>query len=289
MSVRVGIQLYSVRTSMGKDPHRTLERLAELGFTHLEGANHHADTDDGIGFGMPARDLRGILDRLGMDIVGCHINPLNLDRLPHILDYHEELGNTRVGCDIEFFPYADMDYVIRRADFFNDIGELCRARGMRFYYHNHYQEFQVLDGQTVYDLIMEHTDPGLVFVEMDTYWMARGGQDPVTLMKKYRDRLILLHQKDFPLDAPQPLVMFEGIVDRNAPITMETFLETKDPRCFTEIGTGTMSIQEIIDTARDCPNFEYLLLEQDHSQLDELASVEHSRTAFDRYTGVSWD
>jgi sugar phosphate isomerase/epimerase len=288
VSVRVGIQLYSVRTSMSRDPHRTLERLAALGFTHLEGANHHAETDDGIGFGVPAGDLRATLDRHGMDIVGCHINPLNPGRLPEILDYHEELGNTQVGCDIEFYPYADMDYILRRAEFFNEIGELCRARGMRFYYHNHYQEFQVVEDRTVYDLIMEHTDPGLVFLEMDTYWMARGGQDPVTLMKRYADRLILLHQKDFPRDAPQPLVMFEGIVDRNAPITMETFLATKDPRCFTEIGTGIMAIQEIIDTALDCPNFDYLLLEQDHSQLDELASVERSRTAFDRYTGISW-
>jgi sugar phosphate isomerase/epimerase len=289
VAVRVGIQLYSVRQSMGRDPFRTLERLTGLGFRNIEAANHNADADDGIGFGVPARDLRAMLDRLGMDIVGCHINPLSLDRVPRILDYHRELGNTQVGCDIEFFPYGDVDYILRRAELFNDIGELCRERGMRFYYHNHYQEFQFVDGRTVYDLIMENTDPDLVFVEMDTYWMARGGQDPVAMMKKYSDRLILLHQKDFPASAPQPLVMFDGIVDRNAPITMETFLETKEPLCFTEIGTGVMSIQAIIDTANECPNFEYLLLEQDHSQLDELASVERSRTEFDRYAGISWD
>ena len=289
MSVRVGIQLYSVRQSMARDPYRTLERLAELGYRNFEGANHNARTDDGIGFGVPAKELRATLDRIGMQVVGCHINPLDPQRLPTVLDYHRELGNTQIGCDIEFYPYGDLDYVLRRAEFFNHVGELCRERGMRFYYHNHYQEFQLVDGRAVYDLVMANTDPELVFVEMDTYWMMRGGQDPVAMIEKYRDRLVLLHQKDFPRDAPQPAVMFDGPVDRDAPITIDSFLETKDPLCFTEIGTGVMPIQDIIDAAGRCPNFEYLLLEQDHTQLDELDSVKRSRGEFDRYTGISWD
>lgn len=288
MSVRVGIQLYSVREAMRRDAFGTLERLAELGFHAIEAANHHADSDDGVGFGIDAHSLRDTLERLDIRIVGCHLNPLRLERLPDILDYHRDLGNTRVGCDIEFYPYDDADYIRRRADFFNRVGDLCRQRGMRFYYHNHYQEFQRINGRTVYELIMENTDPELVFIEMDTYWMARGGQDPVEMMRRYADRLILIHQKDFPRGAPQPLVMFDGVVDPNAEITMETFLDTKEPACFTEIGTGILPIPEIIDAAKDCPHLEYLLLEQDHSSTDELTSVATSRAALESYSGLTF-
>lgn len=289
MSLSVGIQLYSVRESMQRDAYGTLERLAGLGFHAIEAANHHADTDDGVGFGISADSLRGTLDRHRLRVVGCHINPLQLDRLPYILDYHRELGNTQVGCDIEFYPYDDLDYVLRRADFFNRVGDLCRQWGMRFYYHNHYQEFQRINGKTVYELIMENTEPELVFVEMDTYWMARGGQDPAEMMRRYSDRLILIHQKDFPHNAPQPLVMFDGVIDPNAEITMQTFLDTKSPECFTEIGTGTLPIRDIIDAAGDCPNLEYLLLEQDHSSTDELTSVARSRAALEEYPGLTFD
>lgn len=287
MSVRVGVQLYSVREALRQDPFGTLERVAALGFHAVEAANHHADTDDGVGFGVDAKSLKNSLDQLGISIVGCHLSPLRLDRLPIVLDYHLELGNTQIGCDIEFFPYDDPDYILRRAEFINQVGALCRERGMRFYYHNHYQEFQRINGQTVYEVIMENTDPELVFVEMDTYWMARGGQDPIAMMRKYADRLILLHQKDFPANANQPLVMYDGVVDPEANIDLQKFLDTKDPECFTEIGSGVLPIQEIINAAGECPHLEYLLVEQDHSQTDELTSLATSRAALERYSGLT--
>ena len=94
---------------------------------------------------------------------------------------------------------------------------------MRFYYHNHYQEFQKFGDNYVYDIIMENTDPSLVFIEIDTYWVTRAGLDPIAVMEKYRDRLVLLHQKDFPNDAPQRLVMFDGVINPQANINMDVF------------------------------------------------------------------
>ena len=214
MGLKVGIQLYSVRNALSADPYGTLAKVAEAGFKYVEAANHNANEDDGVGFGVPAKAMKESLDRLGMKIVGCHINPLNPDRLPAVLDYHAELGNRQIGCDIEFFPYGDIDFVKRRCELFNRVGELCRERGMRYYYHNHFQEFQRFGDKTVYEIIMENTDPELVFAEMDTFWITRGGADPVELIERYRDRLLLLHQKDFPADAPQPICMFDAGVDR---------------------------------------------------------------------------
>ena len=289
MSVRVGLQLYSVRNALSRDPWGTLERLAEVGFTHLEAANHNARTDPGVGFGVDAAELRSRLADLGLSIVGCHINPLDVDILPRALDYQAALGNTRFGCGIEFYPYGDRDYVLRRAEVFNNVGALARERGMQFYYHNHFQEFQRVEDDYVYDLILDNTDPDLVKLEMDTYWMYRGGQDPIAWMEKCADRVVLLHQKDFPADAPQPLNMFDGVVSPTENIDMALFMERKDERCFTEIGTGVLPILDILDAAGKLPNLDYLILEQDHTALDEIESVRTSRQAFaTTFTGISW-
>lgn len=289
MSVRVGLQLYSARDSLARDPWGTLARLAEAGFTHLEAANHRALTDPGVGFGVAAPELRSRLADLGLSIVGCHVNPLEPDILPRALDYQAELGNTQFGCDIEFFPYGDRDYVLRRAERFNRVGALARERGMRFYYHNHFQEFQRVGDDYVYDLILEQTDPDLVLLEIDTYWMHRAGQDPVAWMERCADRVILLHQKDFPADAPQPLNLFEGVVSPTETIDMAVFEERKDERCFVEIGTGVLPIQRILDAAGALPNLDYLILEQDHTAMDEIESVRTSREAFaSSFTGISW-
>lgn len=289
MTVRVGLQLFSVRESLARDPWGTLAQLAAAGFTRLEAANHNARNDPGVGFGVAANELRSQLSDLGLSIVGCHINPLELDILPRALDYQAELGNNQVGCDIEFYPYGDRDFVLRRAEIFNEVGELARQRGMRFYYHNHFQEFQRFGDDYVYDILLDNTDPELVKLEMDTYWMYRGGQDPIEWMRKCADRVILSHQKDFPANAPQPLNLYEGVVSPTEDIDMAVFEQRKDKRSFTEIGTGVLPIQDIVDTVATLPNFDFMFLEQDHTAMDEVESVRTSHEAFDsKFTGVTW-
>ena len=290
MNIRIGLQLYSVRQSLAADPWGTLEAIAAAGYTTIEAANHDAMNDPGVGFGVSASEFRTRLDELGLSIAGCHINPLDIGILPRAFAYQAELGNTDFGCDIEFFPSNDRDYILRRAETFNQIGALAKSHGMRFYYHNHFQEFQRCGDQYVYEMIMEHTDPELVKIEMDTYWMYRGGQDPLMWMERYADRVILLHQKDFPIESPQPLNLFDGVFSPTEDIDIDNFVERKDPRCFTEIGTGVLPIQDIIDAAAALPHLDYLILEQDHTALPELESIRVSATAFrDKFTGISWN
>lgn len=288
MAIPVGLQLYSVRNALKQDPWGTLEAVAKVGFTHLEAANHNALTDPGVGFGVGARELREQLAALGLGIVGCHISPLRMDILPDVLDYQAELGNTQIGCDIEFFPYNDRDYVLRRCEAFNEVGRLAHERGMRVYYHNHFQEFQKFGDDYVYDIILANTDPDLVFFELDTYWMYRGGQDPIAWMQRFPERIILLHQKDFPASAAQPLNLFDGVISLTENIDMELFRDRKDPLAFTEIGTGILPIQDIINAAETLPNLEYLILEQDHTTLPEIESIQRSMEAFtSRFTCIA--
>lgn len=289
MDVRIGLQLYSVRQSLAEDPWGTLAAVAGAGFTRLEAANHRARQDPGVGFGVEAGELRSRLGELGLSIVGCHLNPLDPEILPRALDYQAELGNTQIGCDIEFYPVGDQDFVLRRCEVDNQVGELARQRGMRFYYHNHFQEFQRIGDDYVYDLVLANTDPALVFLELDTYWMYRGGQDPVAWMSKVAERVVLLHQKDFPAEAPQPLNLFEGVVSPTENIDMAVFEERKDTRCFTEIGTGVLPIQDVVDAAARLPHLDYLFLEQDHTTLPEVESIGRSHDAFSAgFTGISW-
>lgn len=286
MTVQVGIQLYSVRNAMAEDPEATLARLSEIGFSRVEGANHEADRDPGIGFGISADRLADVLQRNGLTIVGSHINPLDVDRLGPTLDFHAGIGSPGIGCDIEFYPYGDVDYVKRRAEQFNRVGELCAERGMVFYYHNHFQEFQEFDGTPVYELILENTDPELVKIEMDTFWVYRGGHDPLEWIRRYGDRVILTHQKDFPADFVEPLNLFDGIVDPRENITFDRFIEVKNPLSFVEIGTGILPIQEIITALDGLPDFRCMLLEQDFSRNEDLESARISREAFSRLDGT---
>jgi sugar phosphate isomerase/epimerase len=288
MALKVGIQLYSVRNHMQENPYGTLRKVAELGYDYVEGANHNASVDDGFGFNAPAKQMKEVLDQNNLTLVGCHINPLDLNRLPRVLEYHQKVGNMQIGCDTEFFPLDDMDYLKRRCEEFNKIGELCRQFGMRYYYHNHYMEFQHFGDKTVFELIMENTDPNLVFIELDTYWCARGGQNPIDIINKYKDRLILLHQKDFPAISPQPLSMFDGPVNSKENITMQVFRDTKDPLCFVEIGQGILPIQDYIDAALDAPHLEYILLEQDFTKLNEMDSIKTSMSNFKKFVGIEF-
>lgn len=287
MSLKVGIQLYSVRNSLKQDPGGTLEALAEAGYRYLEAANHNAAEDPGVGFGLSAKEMKARLDDLGLSIIGSHIFPWKPESLDPVLDYHQEIGNTRIGCAMEFFPYNDLDHLRRLCDAFNRAGELCKERGMQFYYHNHYHEFQKFGGKTVYELLAEYTEADLVFLELDTYWAARAGVNPIDIIEKYQDRLILLHQKDFPEGTSDPLNLFDGIVDPERNIDFEVFAGAGNPKSFTEIGTGVLPIQDYIDAANKAPQVEYIILEQDHTRLDELESVRVSMEAFKRFSGIA--
>ena len=287
MAIPIGIQLYSVRNSLAADPEGTLNALADMGLTRLEGANHRALTEDGIGFGISADFLAEIMRDRGIEIIGCQINPLGLDRLPTILDFQQKIGNTRIGCDIEFYPYGDIEYVKRRADFFNQVGSVAAERDMEFFYHNHFQEFQRFGDKTVYELLMEYTDPDLVKFELDTYWAYRGGVSPIDLFEQYPERFVMSHQKDFPADAARPLNLFDGPLAADASIDMPLFLELEEPAEFAEVGTGILPIQDIIDAASKLPNYKYMLLEQDFASGEELDSVRTSLEAFKRYENIA--
>lgn len=290
--MKVGIQFFSVRKSMEKDPMGTMERIAEIGYKNWEICQlfGHDDMPYNYGLQLPPAEGKALVERLGVNIIGSHLSSENLldEKYMHdFYDYMEAIHCYSPGLASAFFKYGDEDDVKRRGELFNQVGRECQKRGMVFHYHNHFHEFQQFNGKYVLDLIMEYTDPELVKLELDTYWAMRGGMDPVALIHHYGDRIIMLHQKDFPKNCDIPINMFDRQFDIHGQLSAQMCAGSADPITFAEVGTGIMDIQSIIDAA-NLYGVKYITLEQDQTQLGELKSIETSMNAFHKYTGLEW-
>lgn len=286
MALKVGIQLYSVRDLMDKDPLGTIGQVADAGYRYLETANHRALEDDGVGFGVSPEELNEVLARSGSKIISAHIFPFREENYKKVVEYNQKIGNHTVVFPMEVF--RDYDDTMRKIETYEKMGKMAAEEGMQFLYHNHYQELQEFHGHKVLDLIVENTDPAHVNLELDTFWVLRGGLDPVELMKRYGTRIKMLHQKDFAKDTKTPVNMFD-VVGKDTYITREVFNQYKCNDDFVEIGYGQMDIQKIIDTALEIGSIEYIVLEQDATKLDQLESVKRSMEGFRKFEGIVWE
>ena len=286
MAMKVGIQLYSVRNRMAKDPLATIRDVEQTGYRHIEVANHAADRDAGVGFGITAKETKALLQDVGAEIFSAHIFPLNPEALKPILDFHQEIGTKYIVHPMDF--YRDREETLRKAEILNQVGEQCRSYGMQLLYHNHFHEFQHFGEKTIFELLMENTDPSLVQIELDTYWTTRGQQDPIALLEKYGKRVRLVHQKDYTKGYEAERDLLASVEANGDYVDMERFNRDVRPETFTEIGTGVMDIQAIIDAANTYCESEYIVLEQDYSCHDELESIAISMDSFKKFHGVQW-
>ena len=288
--MKVGLCLYSVKKALAEDPKGTMKKVAEMGFKSLETPCASHDSFQGapaVPFGLliPANEAKEFLDYNGIEITGNHYAPFDYPNYEEYLEYQAAFGLTWVGPSMPF--YDDYDDVMRKCELLNQQAEKARSYGLRYYFHNHYHEFQKFNGKTVEDLVYENTDPNLVDIQLDTYWAARGGADPVELIHKYKERLVSLHQKDFPADASQPLNVFDGMIEPDQHITPDLYRKYKNQDTFIEIGNGILDIQSYIDAANEA-GVNVIYLEQDLTALDELESVQISMENFKKYNGIEW-
>lgn len=267
MSFKIGLQLYTVREALEKDPAAALQKVAAAGYEYVELSSR---------LGLSASALRELLQEAGLKPLAAHISLLDLDTLEEELDYYSEAGFSTIVGGLDFFPYGVPGKLLRRCDDYNRAGALCRERGMTFCYHNHFQEFQRLCGIPMAEWMLENTDPELVTFELDAYWAARAGADPAAFMRKYLNRMQFLHLKDYPEDAPQPLNIFDGILSAYQQLSVEMLEKVQDRRCFTEIGSGVLPVQELLALAARSERLEAVIVDQDYSSLDSFDSIRRS-------------
>lgn len=191
----LGIQLYSLRDDLPKDPQKILKQLASFGYKEIESY----EGAKGMFWGMSNKDFKKYMDSLGMTIVSSHCD--------HKKDFERKAALAgEIGMKYLICPWIgrqrSLDDYKRIAEDFNKAGEICRKNGMRFAYHNHDYSFRLQNKQYPQDVLMENTDPALVDFEMDMYWVVTAGQDPAEWMKKYKWRFKLCHIKDRKKNTP---------------------------------------------------------------------------------------
>jgi len=189
----LGIQLYTLRGILPDDFEGTLARLAEIGYREVEFAGYH---------GREPAAVRAALARAGLAAPSAHVPIEALENdWPRTLEAARTIGHQWLV--VAWVPEElrpDLDGWRRVAERFNHAAAAAREAGLGFAYHNHDFEFVPLEGRVPYDVLLEETDPDLVRLELDLYWITKGGHDPLDYFQRFPGRFPLVHVKDMGED-----------------------------------------------------------------------------------------
>ena len=198
---RIGIQLYSLRDDMAKDPEGTLRKVAEIGYSTIETYGYN----NGLFFGKKPKEFAAFTNSLGMKMTSSHTGQAYTKETEgevmawwdKCIETHNQLG---VKYIIQpWLPVNDqttLDDIKMYCDYFNTVGYKTASASIAFGYHNHDFEFRKIDGQIIYDFMLNNVSKNHVFFEADVYWIMKGGYNPVDYMRDYADQIRVLHIKD---------------------------------------------------------------------------------------------
>ena len=249
----LGIQLYSVRDDMKTDPSGTLKKLSDIGYRNVE----HANYVNGKFYGYTPEDFKKVLFDLNLNMISghCGMTAVHWDDTKN--DFADTWKKTvadaaTVGQKYVISPSlneearTNMDLLKKFMMMFNKSGELCKANGIKFGYHNHDFEFTTKIGdENLYDYILKNTDPNLVAQQIDVGNMYGAGGRAIEIMKKYPGRFELMHVKD-------EIKAAKG--------------EMAEPYESTILGKGVVGTKEIVDYARAHGGTTQFIIEQESYQ-----------------------
>lgn len=195
----IGLQLYTLRDSIFKDPKGVLKQVADFGYEKLETFAY----GDGKIYGMQFSEFGDYIKGLGMKVTSGHypIDLANSDKWKKAVEDAKSIGQ-----EYMVVPYLQEDQRKTLDDYkkvcgiLNKAGEVCTENDIRFGYHNHAFEFETLEGQVPYDLMLNELDQKHVGMELDIYWVVRAGKDPHAYFEKYPGRFEQWHVKDMDKD-----------------------------------------------------------------------------------------
>lgn len=203
----VGIQLYSVRDDMQKNPVSTLQKLAKIGYKELESAR----SEKGNYYGLAPKEIKKIAQDLGMHVRSGHIH-VDADWEKSI-EQATETGQEYLISAVLPSAGQTVDHYKKSAEAFNKLGEECKKANLRFGYHNHESEFETENGQVLYDVLLNNCDPSLVVMELDLGWVVAAGHDPFDYFKRFPNRFPLWHLKDMSATEKRSVEFGKGKVD----------------------------------------------------------------------------
>jgi len=211
MKDQIGIITNTIKNELSEDYQSTLRAIAEIGYKYIEGSFVPDDSNP------PA--YSNYLKSLGLSTVATGVGMSNLENgeLNQYLKKADALQAKYLVCYYPWLTSAEnltTDEVLSTADRLNTYGKQIKEAGFRFAWHNHAKEFVEIDGEMAFDTLMENTDPEYSTVEMDWYWVVKGGQDPVVYLNKYPGRFELAHVKDMNNNRDEGITCVgNGIID----------------------------------------------------------------------------
>jgi len=218
---KVGLQLYSLRDVINKDPKGVLKSVADFDYKELETYGHK----EGKLFGMPYKEYGEYVKSLGMKTVSGHYGmDLVTGNWEQSCIEAKELGQQYVVVPwLNETYYKTIDDLKKTCATINKAAEVAKKVGIQLGYHNHAFEFKQVDGQMIYDVMLKEFDPKLVSLEMDIFWVVNANQDPIAMIEKNPGRYEQWHVKDMNKD------------DRNKNA---------------DVGTGTIDFKRIFSLAK---------------------------------------
>ncbi len=260
---KMGLQLFSIRDAMEKDPLGTLKTVASLGYEDTE--TYGFDTSKGTYYGYKAKDFKKIMDDLNLTATSGHYNfsdyfEASQDDLKRFVDLCI-MGAKTLNKKYITWPwlapkYRTIEQFKRLADKLNIIGEQVTNAGLGFAYHNHDFEFIEEQGETGYQIILDRTDAALVKLQLDLYWVMHSSKlSPAELIALQPGRYVMWHIKDMD----------------------------KRTRDYTELGNGSIDYTQILPQAEKA-GLEFYYLEQGGNfATNSMQSITDSATYFKKH------
>ena len=243
-NLQVALELYTVRDEIRRDFTGTLQRVAHIGYAGVEFAGYGNLTSIEMSALLAETRLKAVSSHLGLDV-------LESPQLSTSIRYCKD-----IGCSFIVLPSLPKEWRTQEgirvlAPRLDAIGRQCQEHGITFAYHNHDFEFTRVDGVYLLDYLLQATDPSLVKIELDVYWVAYAGVDPVSYLQVLADRVVLVHLKDMAAD-----------------------------RSMTEVGKGILNMQQICAFAQD--HGLWGIVEHDNPQIPSLESARISFEYFNK-------
>jgi sugar phosphate isomerase/epimerase len=273
---KIGVQLFSMPKLLEKDFRGAIKMLAQMGYQELElygpypfsakeAIERWKTITPSLGFsgsgyfGLTAQEVKSILKENGMTTPAIHTDWITLQKnMNELGEAGQVLGFEYVGLPlIPAESRKNLDDYKKMADEFNKVGEQAKKVGLKFSYHNHGYGLNEIEGQIPLKLILEKTDPKLVFFEMDLFWTVAGGADPVSYLKSYPGRYRLMHVKNM-----REKKRFSGDGgDSNQWIELFPYMTTA--------GDGVLDLKSIISQAQNS-GVNHFFVEQDMASNPEV-------------------
>ncbi|WP_445488739.1 sugar phosphate isomerase/epimerase family protein [Niallia sp. 03133] len=239
--IPIAVQMYSLRKECEQDFAGTLTKVADIGFDGVELAGYGGST---------SKKVSVLLKDLGLQAAASHV-PLDelQSKLPQVIEDQHILGSRYVVCPYLLPEHQQEKDYKELISFLNIAGEQCKKEGITLCYHNHDFELTALsDGRKALETIFDSTNESNVQAELDVYWLAKAGENPVAWLNRYQKRTPLVHLKDMTTDEEQ---------------------------FFAELGTGGVDIEAIVNAGEDA-DVQWWIVEQDESRRTPFESIEIS-------------